>query len=514
MYRLSLYPNDAMFQVYSTHNPRLATFGVVGIVLLMSLVFFLYDFCVRREFHEKEDLLQAKRSFMRWVSHEVRTPLNSVCMGLDVVQKEISSSMGYSSVQQMQAATVHDSSQNSEVILLRSNTAEWFELTNDVLANAQNAVEVLSDLLNFDKIEAGTLSLELDEVQIWKLIEKSVDTFGLVAENKNINMQLQFGNNLSKVSQLSDDTTNRIVLGDSVRIVQVMRNLISNALKFTPEDGTVTIRATITDQKGPQSRLQSFDLSNGSQVSLREAGELELTVVDSGAGMSADQLERLFCDGVQFNSNQLQGGGGSGLGLFISKGIVQQHGGSLSATSVGLGQGTSFHVKLPLHQPAASDSRGWSERTRTDTDTISSASIISNSKMPSLLEQAPVERKSYRLLVADDSKSNRKLLCRLLEREGHFCVQAEDGQQAVDLYQQSQSPFDCILLDYEMPVLNGPGAAIALRKLGCESLIVAITGNALAEDIHYFLQCGARTVLTKPFQMTKLQEVWDEHLDV
>jgi signal transduction histidine kinase/ActR/RegA family two-component response regulator len=512
MYRLSLYPNDDLFQVYSTHNPRLATFGVVAIVLAMSLVFFLYDFCVRREFHEKEDLLQAKRNFMRWVSHEVRTPLNSVCMGLDVVQKEIATSMGYASVRQMKEASVRENS-HSEVTLLRSDTAEWVELTSDVLANAQNAVEVLSDLLNFDKIEAGTLSLELDEVPIWRLIEKTVQTFGLVADTKNIDMRLQFGNNLSKVSQLSDDTRERIVLGDAVRIVQVLRNLISNALKFTPQSGTVTIWATIVEPKNPQSKPQSFDLSNGSQVSLREAGELELTVVDSGAGMSEEQLERLFRDGVQFNSNQLQGGGGSGLGLFISKGIVQQHGGSVWATSGGLGHGTSFHVKLSLHRPIESLSKAWNQdRPLTDSETISSPSIISTPNIPSRIE-AVAKRKSYRLLVADDSMSNRKLLCRLLQREGHVCVQAEHGQAAVDLYQQAKSPFDCILLDYEMPVLNGPGAAIALRKLGCETLIIAITGNALAEDIRHFLKCGAKAVLTKPFQMAKLQEVWDEHLE-
>ena len=515
-YTLSLYPNEDMFEAYYTKNPRIATFGVVGIVLVMSLVFFFYDFCVRREFHEKEDLLQAKRNFMRWVSHEVRTPLNSVCMGLDVVQREITSSMGYSSVAQMQKEqNKHRDyySQGQFLTIPRSDAAEWLELTNDVLGNAKSAVEVLSDLLNFDKIEAGTLALELWQIPIWNLIEKSVETFSLVAENKNIDLQVQFGNNLTKVTQLSEETKSRIMVGDAVRMVQVMRNLISNALKFTPHDGAVTIRATPSSTKGQSNRSQSFVLADGSKSSFCEAGFLDISVQDTGAGMSEEQLSRLFNDGVQFNVAQ-QGGGGSGLGLFISKGIVQQHGGSLTAASEGLGKGTEFHLRLPLYWSNLSDENEDEDAVRTDAETISTDSIPIPPREQSPECAPPV---TERILVVDDSVSNRRLLCRLLERDGHVCVQAENGQEAVDLVRQSMAgtedggmkPFDTILLDYEMPIMSGPEAAKVMRTNGCESLIVAITGNALAEDVKYFLQCGANAVLTKPFQMAKLQEIWE-----
>lgn len=261
--------------------------------------------------------------------------------------------------------------------------------------------------------------------------------------------------------------------------------------------------------------FKKIDLSGSQTASLREAGFLEVSVQDSGAGMSPDQLDKLFGDGIQFNKNELQAGGGSGIGLFLSKGIVEQHGGNLWATSPGLGKGTTFHLRLPLYQ-SPTGVEMFKNRRVSDLDTLSSHTMpaCSTFKTVNHDEAESGGQRTFRILVVDDSSSNRKLLCRLLEQEGHVCTLAENGQVAVDLVRNAMKkdakPFDTILLDYLMPVMDGPTAASTLREIGCESFIVAITGNVLPEDIAYFEQCGANAVLAKPFQMKKLQELWTQ----
>ena len=155
--------------------------------------------------------------------------------------------------------------------------------------------------------------------------------------------------------------------------------------------------------------------------------------------------------------------------------------------------------------------------TSTTTDTYSDSSHSSKQR------QLPLD-----ILVVDDSPSNRKLLAHLLTRQGHHCTQATDCVEAVEVVRQrllsathanegslsdveegkQQAMFDCILLDYEMPNLNGPGAAKQMRDLGCKSLILGVTGNVLKEDIDLFIKCGANGVLAKPIKMPILKDIW------
>ena len=220
-------------------------------------------------------------------------------------------------------------------------------------------------------------------------------------------------------------------------------------------------------------------------------------VIDDGVGMSPDQVKTVFHDGTQFNANRLQAGGGSGLGLNIAKGMAEQHKGSLVCSSPGLDQGTTFTLSLPLYE--------WDEPAPSTAVHSQDAADMSSSRMEEDKD------KPLHFLVVDDSPTNRKLCMRILEKHGHSCVGAQDGQEALQIVRQDLSAFDCILLDYEMPVCNGPDACKAIRTLGCSSFIVGCTGNVMSEDVEHFRRCGANWVLPKPFRMEALEQQLVEH---
>ena len=218
--------------------------------------------------------------------------------------------------------------------------------------------------------------------------------------------------------------------------------------------------------------MTQFKLCSGEEVSYDRSGSIQIEVTDTGIGMSPDQVSRLFQAGIQFNVNELQSGQGSGLGLYISKGIVEQHGGTMEVSSGGIGHGTTFTCTLPLYR-VFTNIEDDTSRTRAFSD----ATAVSKMIVP------------LRILIVDDTALNRKMLGRLLQKHGHFIFEATDGQDAINIVKQAMDeckPFGMILMDYEMPVMNGPDSCKAIRKLGCDWFIVGVTGNALAEDVNYF----------------------------
>lgn len=177
-------------------------------------------------------------------------------------------------------------------------------------------------------------------------------------------------------------------------------------------------------------------------IAFRRRGHIHCEVIDTGVGMTPVQMEHLCKPGVQFNANDLQSGRGSGLGLFICKGLCERHGGTLSAASKGLGKGSTFTVTLPLHQVMD--------------ETLQTGQLGYGMNPPTQGTTAvsKIQIKSLRLLVVDDAAINRKLLSRLLTKRGHCCDQAENGQEAVNRVKKAMDQgnnYDAVLLDYEMP---------------------------------------------------------------
>jgi CheY-like chemotaxis protein len=219
-------------------------------------------------------------------------------------------------------------------------------------------------------------------------------------------------------------------------------------------------------------------------------GHVIISVTDSGPGLTEEQLLALFHEGVQFNANQLQAGQGSGLGLWISKEIVNLHHGHIRATSAGLGCGATFVVKLPVVL------RDILNSTPKNRPSLRCTGPEGTYQLPSALPS--------HVLVVDDAASNRKILCRLLKSKGFICHEAENGQECVDKVLSGEHPYEFILLDYEMPVLDGPSAARRLREEKCDLLIIGVTGNVLPEDKAHFIRQGANAVLPKPLDMKEL----------
>jgi signal transduction histidine kinase len=305
-YTLTVYPTNVMFATFETNSPLAVSLGFVAIIIFCAALFFLYDFFMRNESRQRKIILQVKRSFVLFVSHEIRTPLNTVCLGLELLQME------------MRAIGDKDSSNDNR----KGNEGQrkvdadmckyWLNLTGDIIENANNAVAILNDLLNYDKIETGTFKLEIGTVHMWELVRKTVSAFDIQAKQRKITLSLTISGETSENVDLEGaerpDLTRLHVLGDDVRLRQVIRNLVSNALKFSPEDtGTIDVKVSHNPHGLPKAEVPRMEsVSNDLVCTYPRAGSIIISVRDNGVGMTQEQLGRLFQEGVQFDANKLQ----------------------------------------------------------------------------------------------------------------------------------------------------------------------------------------------------------------
>ena len=258
-------------------------------------------------------------------------------------------------------------------------------------------------------------------------------------------------------------------------------------------------------------------------------GSLQIDIIDQGPGIGREEMARLFREGVQFNPNQLQAGQGSGLGLWISKGIIELHLGRLSAHSEGLGKGSTFSIEIPLFESPQKTSEYHLLEQDLELGNVSdepaSSDAPSQMEMSSILDlgpnvaSTPISVKEFslqRILIVDDTATNRKIVHRILKRDGFTDVdEAKDGQECVEMVScrpPSEPWYDLILMDYEMPRMSGPTATSRLRELGYSMPIIGVTGNILNADVTYFLESGANSVLPKPVVMKDLYEAYNTAL--
>ena len=438
---------------------------------------------------------------MRYISHELRTPLNAAFLGLKLLTSDMKASKDPRDI-------------------------ERYDTLCDVNMSCTAAVSILDDLLCYEKLDSGILELHKEEVIIAPFLGECVSMFSAQARECDVTMSVVMDVtdvDIVNETDTSSDMTTHLPLHsydsiffDKFKMDQVIRNLISNALKFTPKGGTMTIRATFVPYVDAVKELVPSDLdttkwlssfsalgwtncwsrTQGNTVTLPRIkhkinlatdaihGHLQVVVTDTGAGISIENQKRLFKDIVQFSPEKLQAGGGSGLGLWISGGIVDLHDGKISVHSEGEGMGSSFTVEIPMIRvtsPLPSPSR----QSQDDDDNLSVKNTTLSLDLDVTLIAAPAMTPVLEVLVVDDSRLNRKMLLKVLNKDGHRCTEAEDGLEAIERVKERidfsngghGKPYDAILMDFIMPNMDGPTAVKHIRSMGYKAPIFGVTGN-------------------------------------
>ncbi|MBL4906611.1 MAG: response regulator [Sneathiella sp.] len=374
----------------------------------------------------------AKSQFLSTISHEIRTPLNGI-MGM--VQLLSSSKM--------------NPEQNTHLQTIKSSS-------NTLLA-------IINDVLDMSKIEAGAMEIEETSFNLQNLVVSTVKPFQALAENKSLALNLE---------NLPDRT--RELIGDPVRIRQILWNLISNAIKFTP---TGSVNVTLNMLPIVAAKNENYDI------------QISMTVSDSGDGISPDRISDIFEPFTQEDNTVSRKFGGTGLGLSIVKQLIDLMKGTILVES-NVGGGTCFTVTIPL---------------RLSTDKEISLRD-NNAKQPTRRH-----KKGLKILVADDNIINSTIALAFL-RGLHCNVNVvENGLLALQAVKKSKP--DLIFMDIHMPVMDGIKATKNIRDLTfCKDLpIIALTADAFEESKAKFLKAGMNSVLTKPFTEPQMQTILAEH---
>ena len=342
----------------------------------------------------------------------------------------------------------------SDLLLERVADPEQEEYLHRLQHAGNSLLELINNILDLSKIEAGKLAVADEPLVLPSLLQDIVAVFALSFEEKGVALRLILGDGLPTV-----------VVGDAGRLRQVLINLISNALKFT-EEGCVSVEVA------------------------RQGEALYFQVIDSGIGIGPDHLETIFEKFIQADSGVGRRYGGTGLGLSISRQLVELMGGRIWVESVD-GDGSTFHFTMPLVE-------GRMEALAAGAEAVS----VTASGEPK------------QILLVEDSEDNRQLVKAFLKSTGHRLVMASDGEQGVERVRDAireGSPFDLVLMDMQMPVMDGYAATRTIRRweraTGCGPVrIVALTAHALEGDRERSLEVGCDDHLTKPIKKQRLLE--------
>ena len=388
-----------------------------------------YQKALAEALEEAESANRAKTAFLSNMSHEIRTPMNAI-IGLNKIA--------------MEDPTV------SETVR---------EHLGKVDGSAQHLLSIINDILDMSRIESGRITVNNEEFPFAKEIEQVNSMIGSQCSEKGLNYEF-------RINGKTDD----YYVGDGMKLRQVVINLLGNAVKFTPAGGTVSF----TIEEGPRKDSRA---------------EIRFIVSDTGIGMSEEFLPHLFDAFSQEDSSSTNIYGSSGLGMAITKRLVELMGGSILAESV-KGEGTTFTVTLTLGESDRKDVRDDSG---------------SDNGPAKADEERNAGLSGCRVLLAEDVAINAEIIIMVLSQAGINVDHAENGRVAVEKFRDSgEWYYDAILMDMRMPEMDGLEATKTIRAMdradAAKIPVIALTANAFEEDVKRSLQAGLDAHLSKPVE--------------
>ena len=378
-----------------------------------------------------ENANKAKTDFLSNMSHDIRTPMNAIIGMTSLIR--------------------HDAGNKAKVI----------EYADKIDISSQHLLGIINNVLDMSKIEAGKTVFKYTDFSILDFITELNTIFHSQIDEKNQTLTI-----------IKENIRHEWVNGDQVHLMQIFSNLVSNAVKYTQEGGKIHFLVEECETKSSVYAKYRFLVS------------------DNGMGMSADFKDTIFDAFTRAESSMTNKIQGTGLGMAITKNLVEAMGGTIDVESE-LGQGSCFEVLIDLR--------------------IAEDRFVSSAEQAEKDEPAGNVLKGMRFLCAEDNELNAEILMELLKIEGAECTICENGKRVLEAFEQSApGDYDMILMDVQMPVMNGYEATKAIRRSSHELAktipIIAMTANAFSEDIQHSLAAGMNAHVSKPVEMKVLEK--------
>ncbi len=350
-----------------------------------------------------------------------------------------------------------------------NKNVEGYGALKKINDSAESLLMIINDILDFSKLEAERLHLQSEPFSVLKIITESMEFASLRIKEKPLEMFALLSNAVPK-----------FVIGDKNRIKQVLQNILDNAAKFT-EKGTVKL---------------NVDVAKLSEQTIT----LCFTTTDTGIGMAENELDNLFIPFEQFRNDIHNKYAGTGLGGAIIKQLVDLMGGTMSVTSQ-VGIGTKFIVELPFfYDTLPSNTTGYKK-----VNVQNSSEKRPTPEMKSIADMKGADLKDKKILLCEDNRVNQTVALAMLDTYGATASVAGNGKEALELLEKE--PFDIILMDIHMPILDGFETTKEIRNSSqsySSIPIIAMTGDVMEESVSKCLACGMNSHIEKPIRMEKL----------